>query len=85
VDAAPGVVESAVLGLPDPVLGEKVVACLVIAEGAEVTLSSVRTHCLRSLPLVRTPREVRIVKALPKTSSGKIARAALAKAFSEVP
>jgi long-chain acyl-CoA synthetase len=85
VDAAPGVVESAVLGLPDPVLGEKVVACLVVAEGAEVTLSSVRSHCLRSLPLVRTPREVRIVKALPKTSSGKIARAALAKAFSEVP
>jgi acyl-CoA synthetase (AMP-forming)/AMP-acid ligase II len=77
------VAESAVLGLPDPVLGEKLVACLVVKDGARVTLADVRSHCLRSLSFVRIPREVRIVAALPKTSSGKLSRAAIHGTFAE--
>jgi acyl-CoA synthetase (AMP-forming)/AMP-acid ligase II len=81
LDGCAAVAESVVLGVPDPLLGEKVVACVVLKEGAEITPGDLRAHCLKSLPLVRTPREVRFVKSLPKTSSGKIARAALAGEF----
>jgi acyl-CoA synthetase (AMP-forming)/AMP-acid ligase II len=81
LDAFAGIAESAVLGLPDPVLGERLVACVTVKDGATVTLSDLRSHCLKSLSFVRTPRDVRIVAALPKTSSGKIARAALPAAF----
>jgi long-chain acyl-CoA synthetase len=81
LDAFAGIAESAVFGVPDPVLGEKLVACVTVKEGATVALGDVRAHCLKSLSFVRTPRDVRIVKALPKASSGKIVRAALAAVF----
>jgi long-chain acyl-CoA synthetase len=81
LDAHPAVAESAVLGVPDPVLGERLVACVVVKAGAEVGAGDLRTHCLKSLPLVRTPREVRFVAAIPKTSSGKIRRAELPALF----
>jgi acyl-CoA synthetase (AMP-forming)/AMP-acid ligase II len=81
LDGCAGVAESAVLGLPDPLLGEKVVACVVLKAGAQITPGDLRAHCLKSLSFVRTPREVRFLATLPKTSSGKIARAALAGEF----
>jgi acyl-CoA synthetase (AMP-forming)/AMP-acid ligase II len=81
IDAFAGVAESAVLGLPDPVLGEKLVACVTVKEGATIVLGDLRAHCLKSLPFVRTPREVRFVKAIPKTASGKIVRASLGAVF----
>jgi acyl-CoA synthetase (AMP-forming)/AMP-acid ligase II len=83
LDACAGVAESAVLGVPDPVLGERLVACVTVKAGAIITLGDLRAHCLKSLSFVRTPREVRFVAALPKTASGKIARAALGVAFAE--
>jgi acyl-CoA synthetase (AMP-forming)/AMP-acid ligase II len=81
LDACDGVAESAVLGVPDPVLGEKLVACVIVKDGTTVTLGDLRAHCLKSLSFVRVPREVRFVKSLPKTASGKIARAALGTTF----
>jgi acyl-CoA synthetase (AMP-forming)/AMP-acid ligase II len=83
LDTFPGVAESAALGIPDPVLGERLVACVVLANGAQVAPGDLRSHCLKSLPLVRTPREVRFVPALPKTASGKVMRAVLPKLFAE--
>jgi len=83
IDTFEGVAESAVLGLPDPILGEKLVACIKVKDGETVALGDLRTHCLKSLPFVRTPREMRFVKALPKTASGKIVRAALKATFAE--
>jgi acyl-CoA synthetase (AMP-forming)/AMP-acid ligase II len=83
IDAFDGVAESAVLGLPDPVLGEKLVACVTVKEGATIVLGDLRAHCLKSLPFVRTPREVRFVKSLPKTASGKIVRASLGAVFAD--
>jgi acyl-CoA synthetase (AMP-forming)/AMP-acid ligase II len=77
LNAHPAVAESAALGVPDPMLGERLVACVVKRAGAEVAAADLRTHCLRSLPLVRTPHEVRFVAAIPKTSSGKVRRAEL--------
>ncbi|HXU02664.1 MAG TPA: class I adenylate-forming enzyme family protein [Polyangia bacterium] len=82
LDLCPGVAESAVLGVPDPVLGERLVACVVLKPGAGPSAGDIRQHCLKSLPLVRTPREVRFVVTLPKTASGKVMRAELPQLFS---
>jgi long-chain acyl-CoA synthetase len=84
LDAHPAIRESAVLGIPDAVLGERIVACVVLHPGADVKTEDLRTHCLKSLPVVRVPREVRISDGLPKTGSGKTDRNRLAKHFDEI-
>jgi long-chain acyl-CoA synthetase len=78
IDAHPAVRESAALGVPDAMLGERIVACVVLETGARVEADDLRGHCLSVLPFARTPREIRFVDELPKTPSGKIDRVALA-------
>jgi long-chain acyl-CoA synthetase len=84
LDAHPAVRESAVLGIPDRILGEKIVACVVLKPGSLIEAEALRTHCLKRLPLVRTPREIRFTASLPKTESGKIDRRGVAARFREL-
>jgi acyl-CoA synthetase (AMP-forming)/AMP-acid ligase II len=83
LEVHPAVRESAVLGMPDPVLGEKIVACVVLKPGALVEAETLRTHCLKLLPEIRTPREILFTESLPKTESGKIDRRGVAATFRE--
>jgi acyl-CoA synthetase (AMP-forming)/AMP-acid ligase II len=76
INKHPDVRECAVLGVKDEVLGERLVA-LVVPKSEPFDPASLRTHCLRWLPFVRTPREIHFVAELPKTASTKINRAAL--------
>ncbi|MFO0722498.1 MAG: class I adenylate-forming enzyme family protein [Myxococcota bacterium] len=73
----PSVSEAAVIGVKDPALGEKIVTMVVLKEGATLTLAELRTHCVKVMPFVRAPRELKILAALPKTASGKINRGGL--------
>jgi long-chain acyl-CoA synthetase len=75
--AHPEVREVAVIGLPDPTLGERVVAYVILAPGASVDRAGLKQHCLAGLPFVRVPKEFHIVDDLPQTASGKVSRAAL--------
>lgn len=77
VNAHPAVAESAVIGAKDELLGEKIVALVVLRAGQALTINELRTHALKSLPFVRAPRELKVVDALPKTASGKIDRGAI--------
>jgi len=72
----PGVVEVAVVGVPDPILGQAVKA-LVVRNGDAPTDRDVLAHCRAHLEDYMTPKFVEIVDSLPKTTSGKIARTAL--------
>lgn len=67
----PGVVEAAVIGLPDPTWGEKVTA-VVVTDGTAVPPAAVEARCRASLAGYKVPREVIYADALPRNAAGKI-------------
>ena len=73
----PDIAASAVLGVPDERLGERVVAVLEPAPGASVDVDAVREHCLANLAKYKVPERFTVVDALPRNAMGKIARTEL--------
>ena len=71
---AAGVSEAAVVGAPDRLLGEAVIAHVAGPDPDPVAL---RRHCMAHLETHMVPTEFRIHAGLPRTHSGKIDRAAL--------
>jgi malonyl-CoA/methylmalonyl-CoA synthetase len=77
LDALPGVLESAVIGLPHPDLGEAVTALVVRAPGATLTESDAVAALRQSLARYKVPRRVLFVDELPRNTMGKVQKAAL--------
>jgi long-chain acyl-CoA synthetase len=71
------VAASAVVGVPDERLGERVVALVEAAPGADLDLDAVREHCTRELARYKVPERFVVVDALPRNAMGKIARTEL--------
>ncbi len=66
--------EVAVVGEPDPVMGETIVALVVSKAGARLDANDLSRLCNRHLPLYKMPKRIEFKKELPKTASGKIKR-----------
>lgn len=65
---------SGVIGVQDPLRGEVIVAFVELLEDQSVTGDELRTWCRQFLAGYKAPREVHIIKALPRNPIGKIIR-----------
>ena len=72
----PGVLESAVVGLPDEHSGEAVTAFVVRKDDA-LTADELRAFCKESLTGYKVPKQIFFRDSLPKTNVGKVLRRAL--------
>lgn len=66
----PGIIESAVIGVPDEILGEALVAYIVVKD--KIDQKELRKHLRLNLAPFKIPGEITEIEALPKTQSGKI-------------
>lgn len=77
IDPLPGVVESAVIGVPHKDLGEAVVAVVAREAGASLSEDAIMAAIAGQLARFKHPRAVIIVDALPRNAMGKVQKAAL--------
>jgi acyl-CoA synthetase (AMP-forming)/AMP-acid ligase II len=73
----PGVARAAVIGMPDPRLGEVARAYLVLAAGAALEEAAVIEWCRAHMANYKVPRSVRIVESLPLNAGGKVLKTEL--------
>ncbi len=63
---------AAVIGVPDAMLGQAVVAFVVLSEGTSLDPEALRVYCAEKMPQYMVPKSIEILDQLPKTSSGKV-------------
>ena len=80
LDDIPGVVESAVIGVPHADFGEGVVGVLVVS-GDAVTLAQVDRHLAGRLARYKQPKQVVCVDELPRNAMGKVQKATLRETY----
>jgi long-chain acyl-CoA synthetase len=66
------VLEAAVMGVSDPILGEAIKAVVVLKNGMDITEEEVRHFCAQNLEDFMVPKIVEFRQSLPKTETGKI-------------
>ncbi|MBN7783780.1 malonyl-CoA synthase [Ponticoccus gilvus] len=72
LDEQPGVLESAVIGVPHPDFGETVVAVIVPAKGQAPDEAALAEACKDSLARFKHPRAFVMAEALPRNTMGKV-------------
>ncbi|MDI6786875.1 MAG: AMP-binding protein, partial [Planctomycetota bacterium] len=70
----PGILESAVIGIPDDKWGEKVIAVVVLKEAVSATEEEIIEYCRGKMASYKKPKAVKFIteNQMPRTASGKI-------------
>lgn len=72
INSHPKVLEVAVVGVPDPFMGEAVKAVIALRPGEAATEEEVRAFCAEHLADYKVPKFVEFVDALPRNPAGKV-------------
>jgi malonyl-CoA/methylmalonyl-CoA synthetase len=84
IDAMPGVIESAVIGVPHADFGEGVTAVVVCNKGAEVTEAGVLNALDGRLAKFKMPKRVFVVEELPRNAMGKVQKNVLRETYKDI-
>ncbi|MCP3395909.1 malonyl-CoA synthase [Bradyrhizobium sp. CCGB20] len=84
IDAMPGVIESAVIGVPHADFGEGVTAVLVCNKGADVTEAAVLKALDGRLAKFKMPKRVFVVDELPRNTMGKVQKNVLRDTYKDI-
>ncbi len=84
IDALPGVVESAVIGVPHKDFGEGVTAVIVKAKGAVLTEAEVHEELEKRLARFKLPKRVFFVDELPRNTMGKVQKNVLRETYKDI-
>jgi acyl-CoA synthetase (AMP-forming)/AMP-acid ligase II/acyl carrier protein len=79
----PDVLQAVAFAIPHPSLGEDIAAVVVVRDPTRSTETSLRDYLMSRLVDFKVPARVLIVDEIPKSSTGKIPRASLAKTFAQ--
>jgi acyl-CoA synthetase (AMP-forming)/AMP-acid ligase II len=76
-----GILECAVIGVPDPVRGEEVLAIVAPKPGVQLDPEGLATFAAERIAKYKLPRKFEIRDELPKTPTGKISKGPLRDEF----
>jgi malonyl-CoA/methylmalonyl-CoA synthetase len=81
LDALDSVIESAVVGIPDPDFGEVVAAAVVPAPDCQLDPQEVRRAARTTLAPYKVPKRVIVLDSLPRNTMGKVEKTRLRREF----
>ncbi len=73
----PGVKQAAVIGVPDPILGEAIKAFVVLEKGSALTPKDIDGECRQRLEGFMVPKFIELRDELPTTATGKVKKTGL--------
>jgi malonyl-CoA/methylmalonyl-CoA synthetase len=84
LDALPGVLESAVFGVPHPDFGEGVTATVVAKPGAVLAEQDIIEAVKLKLARYKVPKRVIFMRELPRNAMGKVQKNELRRSFAAI-
>lgn len=77
------IIEAAVVGVPDDLLGEAIHAFISVEPGSALDTRAVQEHCKQHLAVHKAPKKVIVLESLPKYQSGKVNKPLLTRQAEE--
>jgi malonyl-CoA/methylmalonyl-CoA synthetase len=84
LDDQPGVLESAVIGVPHPDFGETVLGLIVPEAGSTPDLSAIADQAAKTLARFKHPRKLIVIDSLPRNTMGKVQKNILRRTYADM-